>query len=71
MVPIAPPHSTGVGISISSSAKVEPALFDDPHGQPGVILTTFEGFEAIVRRLKAELLKGTIVPTSSEDEPLG
>ena len=35
--------------------------------QPDIILITFDKFEAIAQKLKDELLRGTIVP-SSEDE---
>jgi hypothetical protein len=69
MEPIAPPPSTRIGISISPSGKIEPALFDDPNRQPKVILITFEEFEAIAQRLKGEILKGAIVPTSEDEIP--
>ena len=69
MQPVAPPPSTRIGISISPLGKIEPALLDDPYKPPNVILVTFEEFEAIAQRLKVELLKGTIVPTSEDEIP--
>jgi len=69
MEPIAPPASLQVGISISPSGKIEPALIDDPYRRPDVILITFKEFEAIVHRLKSELLKGVIVPVSEDEIP--
>ena len=47
----------------------EPALIDDPYRRPDVILITFKQFEAIVHRLKSELLKGVIVPVSEDKIP--
>jgi hypothetical protein len=67
MEPIAPPSSARIGICVSPSGRIEPALFDDPNRKPDVILITFEEFEAIAQRLKGEILKGTVVP-KSEDE---
>jgi hypothetical protein len=69
MQPVAPPPSPRIGISISPSGKIEPALLDDQYKPPNVILITFEEFEAVTHRLKVELLKGTIVPTSEEEIP--
>ena len=69
MEPIAPPPSVRIGISISPLGKIEPALFDGPNRQPGVILITLEEFEKIAQRLKGEVLKGTIVPTSEDEIP--
>jgi len=69
MEPIAPPASLQVGISISPSGKIQPALIDDPYRRPDVILITFKEFEAIVHRLKSELLKGVIVPVSEDEIP--
>ncbi len=69
MQPVTPPSSPRIGISISPSGKIEPALLDDPYKPPNVILLTLEEFEAIAQRLKVELLKGTIVPTSEDEIP--
>jgi len=69
MQPVALPPSPRIGISISPLGKIEPALLDDPYKPPNVILLTFEEFEAIAQRLKVELLKGTIVPTSEDEIP--
>ena len=66
---VAPPPFPRIGISISPLGKIEPALLDDPHKLPNVILVTFEEFEAIAQRLKVELLKGTIVPTGEDEIP--
>lgn len=67
MEPIPPAASLQVGMSISPSGKIEPALIDDPYRQSDAILITFEQFEAIAQRLRGEILKGMIVP-KSEDE---
>jgi len=69
MQPVALPPSPCIGISISSLSKIEPALLDVQYKPPNVILLTFEEFEAIAQRLKAQLLKGTIVPTSEDEIP--
>ena len=69
MQPVAFPPSPHIGISISPLGKIEPALLDDPHKLPDVILVTFEEFEAIAQRFKVELLKGTIVPTGEDEIP--
>ena len=63
------PPSPRIGIAISPSGKIEPALLDDPHKPPNMILVTLEEFEAIAQRFKVELLKGTIVPTGEEEIP--
>ena len=69
MEPIALPPSPKVGISISPSGKIEPALLNNQYRQPGVIIITFEEFEAIAQRLKSEMLKGTVVPKSEDEIP--
>lgn len=69
MEPVALPPSPRIGISISPSGKIEPALFDDPHRQPDVILVTFEEFETITQRLKGEILKGMVMPESEDEIP--
>lgn len=69
MEPILPPASLQIGISISPSGKIEPALFDDPNRQPDAILITFEKFEAITQRLKGEILKGEVAPKSEDEIP--
>lgn len=69
MQPVALPPSAHIGISISLLGKIEPALLDDPNGQPDAILVTFEGFEAVARRLKGEILKGAVVPKSEGEIP--
>jgi len=67
--PIPLPNSLRVGISISASGKIEPALIEDPNRRQGAVLVTYEEFSAIAQRLKDELLKGTIVPTSEDEIP--
>jgi hypothetical protein len=69
MEPIAPPLPAQIGISISPSGKIEPALFDDPNRKPDVVLITFEQFEAVTQRFRGEILEGTVVPTSEEEIP--
>lgn len=69
MEPIAPPPPAQIGISISPSSKIEPALFNDPNRKPDVILITFEQFEAVAQRIKDEILEGTVVLTSEEEIP--
>ncbi len=69
MEPIAPPASLQVGVSISPSGKIEPALSDDPNRQPEAIFVTFDQFEAIAQRLKGKLLKGTVMPANEGEIP--
>jgi len=69
MEPIALPPSARIGISISPLGKIEPALFDDPNRQSDVILITLEEFEKIAQRLKSEILKGMVIPTSEDEIP--
>jgi hypothetical protein len=68
MEPIPLPDSLRVGISISPSGKIEPTLIDDPNKQ-GAILVNCEEFTAIAQRLKDQLLKGTVVPSSEDEIP--
>jgi hypothetical protein len=69
MEPIPLPDSLRVGESIYPSGKIEPALIDDPNRQPDAILVTYDEFAAIAQRLKEQLLKGTIVPSSEDEIP--
>jgi hypothetical protein len=69
MEPVAPPPSLQLGVSISSSGKIEPDWIGNPHREPEVIFVTYEEFMAIARKLKERLLKGTIVPASEEEIP--
>ena len=69
MEPVAPPTSPQVGISISPSGIIEPALLNYPCRQPNAILTTFEKFEAIAKRLRGEILNGTVVPNNEDEIP--
>jgi len=69
MQPVALPPSPRIGISMSPSGKIEPALIDDLNRQPDAILITFEKFEAITQRLKGEILKGKVVPKSEDEIP--
>ena len=67
MEPIPPPERLQLGISVSSSGKIQPYWRDNPNRQPEAIFVTYEDFMAIAQRLKDKLLKGAIVP-SSENE---
>ncbi|MCK4266779.1 MAG: hypothetical protein KAX31_05815 [Thermoplasmata archaeon] len=69
MEPLPLPVSLQVGISISLLGKIEPALIDDLNRQPDAIIVTFGRFEAIIQRLRGELLKGMIVPKSEDEIP--
>ena len=69
MEPIAPPPSAQIGIFISPSGKIGPALFDDPQRRPDTILITFDEFEAIAQRLKGEILEGTAMLKSEDEIP--
>jgi hypothetical protein len=67
--PIAPPSFPQLGVSISSSGKIEPDWIGNPHREPKAIFVTYDEFMAIAQRVKDELLKGTIVPTSEDEIP--
>jgi len=67
--PIGLPPPLQLGVTISSSGKIGPDWQDNPYREPGAIFVTYEELMAIARRLKDELLKGTIVPTSEEEIP--
>jgi hypothetical protein len=69
MEPIAPPSLPQLGVSISSSGKIEPDWMDNPHREPKAIFVTYDELMAIAQRVKDELLKGTVVPTSDEEIP--
>jgi hypothetical protein len=69
MEPIAPPSFPQLGVSISSSGKITPDWMDNPHREPEAIFVTYDELMAIAQRVKDELLKGTVVPTSDEEIP--
>ncbi len=69
MEPIPPPDSLRVGISMHPAGKIEPALMDGPTRHPDGVIVTYEQFVAIVQRVKDDLLKGTIVPSSEDEIP--
>ena len=69
MQPVALPPSPRIGISMSPSGKIEPALIDDLNRQPDAVFITFEKFEAIAQRLKGEILKGKVAPKSEDEIP--
>ena len=69
MEPVPPPEPVQLGISISPSGEIEPGWIGNPNREPGAIFVTYEEFAAIAHRLKDELLKGTIVPTSKDEIP--
>ena len=52
MESIPPPESLRVGISLSPSGKIVPALMDDPNRQPDAILVTYEEFTESPKGLK-------------------
>jgi len=69
MQPVAPPPAMQVGLTISSSGKIEPDWLDNPNREPGAIFVTYNEFMAIAQKFKEKLLKGTIAPTSEEEIP--
>ena len=69
MEPVPLPDPLRVGVSISPSGKIVPSIIDEPNRQPDAVLVTHEEFLAIAQRLKEELLKGTIVPSSEDEIP--
>lgn len=69
MEPIPLPDSLRVGISMYPSGKMVPTIIDDPNRQPDAIVVTYERFVTIAQRLKEEVLRGTIMPTSEEEIP--
>lgn len=66
---MAPPPPLRLGVTISSSGKIEPDWLDNPDREPGAIFVTYEEFMAIAQKLKEKLLKGTIVLTSEDEIP--
>ena len=60
MKPVPSPEPVRLGISISSSGKIEPDWIDNPYSEPEAIFVTYEEFMAIAQRLKDKLLKGTL-----------
>ena len=69
MQPMPALHPTRLGISISPSGKIAPALFDDPHRQPGVVLISFKEFEGLTLRLRDRILKGIVMPKNDDEIP--
>jgi len=69
MEPVPLPNSLRLGVSISPSGKIVPTLMDDPNRQPDAVIVTYEEFVAVAQRLKDELLKGTLVPSSEDEIP--
>ena len=69
MEPIPPPERPRLGISVSSSGKIEPDWIDNPNREPKAIVVTYEEFMAIAQKLRDKLLKGTIVPLSEYEIP--
>lgn len=69
MQPMPPLPPTRLGISISPSGKIEPALLDDAGRQPGAVLIGFEEFERLALRLKGRILKGIVVPINEDEIP--
>jgi hypothetical protein len=69
MEPIAPPPPPQLGVTVSSSGKIEPDWIDNPYRDPAAFFATYEEFMTIAQRLKDELLKGTVLPTSEDEIP--
>ncbi len=69
MEPIAPPPPPQLGVTVSSSGKIGPDWIDNPHRDPAAFFATYEEFMTIAQRLKDELLKGTVLPTSEDEIP--
>lgn len=67
--PIPFPEPLQPCISISSSGKIEPAIFDASRRQEGAILVTIEKFETIARRLEDEVMKEKVTPKSGDEIP--
>ena len=67
MQPIAPPSLPQLGVTMSSSGKVEPDWLDNPNREPEAIFVTYEEFIAIVHRLKDRLLNGAVMPVSEAE----
>lgn len=69
MEPVPPPNSLRLGVSISPSGKMDPAVMDDPNRPQDAVLVTYEEFVAVAQRLKDRLLRGTIMPSSEDEIP--
>jgi hypothetical protein len=69
MEPIAPPPPTQLGIAISPSGEIKPTVLDEPFPQQNAILVSIDRFEAIIRELKDEIMKGKTLPQSEEEIP--
>ena len=69
MEPVPPPEPVQLGIYISPSGEIEPGWIGNSNRELGAIFVTYEEFAAIAQRLKGELLKGTIAPTSEDEIP--
>ena len=69
MEPVSPPEPVRLGISISPSGKMEPDWLDNPNRNPKAIFVTYEEFVTITNRLEDKLLRGTIVPSSEDENP--
>jgi hypothetical protein len=70
MEPVPLPDSLRAGISMRPSGEIAPTLVDNQNRQPDTVLVTYEQFVVIAQRLKDELMKGTIVPTSEDEIPM-
>ena len=69
MESIVPPAPLQVGISISQSGRIEPALMGDAKKQSYVVLVTYKEFLGIAQRLKSELLEATLMPAGIDEIP--
>jgi hypothetical protein len=69
MEPIPLPPSTRLGIAILPSGKIEPTVFDEHLPRQNAILVSIDRFEAVVRGLEDEIMKGEMLPESEEGLP--
>ena len=67
--PMLQPNSVRIGVSISSSGKIELTLPGGPNTPPAAVFVTYEEFPAIAQKLKEKLLEGTIIPGSEDEIP--
>jgi hypothetical protein len=69
MEPMPMPNSLRAGISMRPSGEIAPTLVDNQNRKLDAVLVTYEQFLVIAQKLKDELMKGTIVPTSEDEIP--
>lgn len=67
MEPVALPGPLQLGITISPSRKIEPAILDEDFRQQDTTIVSMEGFEAIARRVQEQIIKGEVLPETDEE----